>query len=86
MTFKTPSQISAFIKQAREVGLRSLIVADGLGWVGEWYELTGNASNGVIDPGRRNVFIAHTATARAAPRRSTDTATCRLKMLAQLKV
>ena len=48
-TSTAPPTISAFIKQAREVGLRSLIVADGLGWVGEWYELTGNASNGVID-------------------------------------
>lgn len=41
--------MSAFIKQAREVGLKSLIVADGLGWVGEWYELTGDASDGVVD-------------------------------------
>lgn len=40
---------SAFIKQAEEVGLESLIVADGLGWVGEWYELTGEASDGVVD-------------------------------------
>ncbi len=40
---------SAFIKQADEVGLESLIIADGLGWVGEWYELTGDASNYVID-------------------------------------
>jgi branched-chain amino acid transport system substrate-binding protein len=44
-----PPVISAFIKQAREVGVNSLIVADGLGWVGEWYELTGNASNGIVD-------------------------------------
>ena len=41
--------ISAFVKQAREVGLRTLTVADGLGWVGEWYELTGDASDKVID-------------------------------------
>jgi branched-chain amino acid transport system substrate-binding protein len=40
---------SAFIKQADEVGLESLIVADGLGWVGEWYELTGASSNYVLD-------------------------------------
>ena len=40
---------SAFIKQADEVGLESLIIADGLGWVGEWYELTGDSSNYVID-------------------------------------
>jgi branched-chain amino acid transport system substrate-binding protein len=40
---------SAFIKQADEVGLESLIIADGLGWVGEWYDLTGSASNYVLD-------------------------------------
>jgi branched-chain amino acid transport system substrate-binding protein len=41
--------ISAFIKQADEVGLESLIIADGLGWVGDWYNLTGESSNYVID-------------------------------------
>jgi branched-chain amino acid transport system substrate-binding protein len=41
--------MSAFIKQADEVGLESLIIADGLGWVGEWYDLTGSSSNYVID-------------------------------------
>jgi branched-chain amino acid transport system substrate-binding protein len=41
--------ISAFIKQADEVGLESLIIADGLGWVGEWYDLTGDSSNYVLD-------------------------------------
>ncbi len=40
---------SAFVTQAREVGLNSLIVADGLGWVGEWYDMTGEASNYVLD-------------------------------------
>jgi branched-chain amino acid transport system substrate-binding protein len=40
---------SAFIKQADEVGLESLIIADGLGWVGEWYDLTGSSSNYVLD-------------------------------------
>jgi branched-chain amino acid transport system substrate-binding protein len=39
----------AMIKQAREVGIDSLIVADGLGWVGEWYNMTGDASDYVID-------------------------------------
>ncbi len=39
----------AMIKQTQEVGLQSLIIADGLGWVGEWYSLTGDASNYVID-------------------------------------
>jgi branched-chain amino acid transport system substrate-binding protein len=41
--------MSAFIKQADEVGLQGLIIADGLGWVGEWYDLTGSSSNYVLD-------------------------------------
>ena len=40
---------AAFIKQAREVGLESFIIADGLGWAGEWYELTGEDSDYVLD-------------------------------------
>ncbi len=44
-----PPSVSAFIKQSREVGLKSLILSDGLGWVGEWYNLTGDASNFVLD-------------------------------------
>ena len=39
----------AMIKQAREVGVESLIIADGLGWVGEWYDMAGDASDYVID-------------------------------------
>jgi branched-chain amino acid transport system substrate-binding protein len=41
--------ISSFVKQAREVGLPGLVVAHGLGWVGEWYTLTGAASDGIVD-------------------------------------
>jgi branched-chain amino acid transport system substrate-binding protein len=48
-TSTAPPSLSAFIKQADEVGLTSLIIADGLGWVGEWYELTGDSSNYVLD-------------------------------------
>lgn len=48
-TATAPPAVSAFIKQAREVGLDALIVADGLGWVGEWYKLTGPASDLVVD-------------------------------------
>jgi branched-chain amino acid transport system substrate-binding protein len=40
---------AALIKQSREVELPALIVADGLGWIGEWYELTGDASDFVLD-------------------------------------
>src|SRR5215469_2699080 len=48
-TSTAPSSLSSFIKQTREVGLQSLIIADGLGWVGEWYSLTGDASDYVLD-------------------------------------
>lgn len=48
-TSTAPPSLSAFIKQADEVELQSLIIADGLGWVGEWYKLTGKSSNYVID-------------------------------------
>jgi branched-chain amino acid transport system substrate-binding protein len=41
--------ISALIKQSDEIGLKSIIVADGLGWTGDWYKMTGNASNYVLD-------------------------------------
>lgn len=41
--------ISAFVKQAEEMGLKSLIIADGLGWNEGWYSLTGSASDYVLD-------------------------------------
>jgi branched-chain amino acid transport system substrate-binding protein len=41
--------MSAFIKQSQEVGLKAMIVADGLGWIGDWYKLTGPASDYVLD-------------------------------------
>jgi branched-chain amino acid transport system substrate-binding protein len=40
---------TSFIKQAGEVGIEALIVCDGLGWLGEWYDLTGPASDFVLD-------------------------------------
>jgi branched-chain amino acid transport system substrate-binding protein len=48
-TMSDPPSISSFIKQSNELGLKSFMVSDGLGWVGEWYKLTGAASNGVLD-------------------------------------
>ncbi len=45
----SPPSWAAFIKQAQEVGVQSVIIADGLGWVGEWYEMTGESSNYVLD-------------------------------------
>ncbi len=39
----------ALVKQIDEVGLKSLIIAAGLGWTSNWYELTGSSSNYVLD-------------------------------------
>jgi branched-chain amino acid transport system substrate-binding protein len=38
-----------FRETGREVGLESVIIADGLGWMGDWYKMAGPASNGVLD-------------------------------------
>ncbi len=48
-TVATAPSFAAFITQAQEVGIQSVIIADGLGWIGEWYEMTGDASNYVLD-------------------------------------
>lgn len=48
-TSTSPSAITAFVKQGTEVGLKSVIVASGLGWIGDWYKMTGPASNYVLD-------------------------------------
>ncbi len=48
-TSTVPSSFSALVKQAREVGLKSMVIADGLGWMGEWYDLAGSASDYVLD-------------------------------------
>ncbi|MFW6115806.1 MAG: ABC transporter substrate-binding protein [Chloroflexota bacterium] len=47
-TTSMPS-FAAFINQADEIGLQALIIADGLGWGGEWYHLTGDSSDYVVD-------------------------------------
>lgn len=48
-TSTAAASISAFIKAYGESGLKSLVVADGLGWFGDWYKMTGTASDGVLD-------------------------------------
>lgn len=48
-TMSDPAGVSSFIKQSKEVGLKSFVVSDGLGWVGEWYKLTGDSSDYVLD-------------------------------------
>ena len=37
------------IKQSKEVGLRTPMICDGLGWTGEWYSLTGSSSDYIVD-------------------------------------
>ena len=49
ITNTAAASVSAYIKQAREVGLKALPIVDGLGWVGNWYELTGRSSDGIVD-------------------------------------
>lgn len=48
-TMSDVNAATAFIKQADEVGLDALVICDGLGWLSEWYELTGASSDYVID-------------------------------------
>lgn len=48
-TSTASESLAAFIKQADAAGLKALIVADGMGWIGNWHELTGSSSNYVID-------------------------------------
>ena len=48
-TSASPPNTSALVKQADEIGLKSLMIVDGLGWIGDWYKLMGNASNYVLD-------------------------------------
>ena len=47
-TSTSPPQITSLIKQADEIGLESLIIADGLGWV-DFCSLTGSSANMVMD-------------------------------------
>jgi branched-chain amino acid transport system substrate-binding protein len=48
-TAAAPPAISSLVKQADEIGLESVLIADALGWVGEWYDLTGASSDYVLD-------------------------------------
>lgn len=48
-TSTAAASISAFIKASQDAGLSSLIIADGLGWFGDWYKMTGSASDFVLD-------------------------------------
>lgn len=48
-TSTAAASITAFIKASQDAGVKSLIVADGLGWFGDWYKMTGAASDYVLD-------------------------------------
>jgi branched-chain amino acid transport system substrate-binding protein len=48
-TMSSMPSFAAFINEAHESGLESLIIADGLGWTGDWYRMTGSASDYVLD-------------------------------------
>ena len=48
-TMSSMPSFAAFINEAHEIGLESLIIADGLGWAGDWYRMTGKASDYVLD-------------------------------------
>lgn len=48
-SISAPPSAAAFIKQFKEIGLDSLLVSDGLGDIGEWHQMTGKASNGILD-------------------------------------
>lgn len=41
--------VSALINQADQVGLDSVMIADGLGWIGDWYSNVGDSGDYVLD-------------------------------------
>lgn len=48
-TSTIPASIASFLKAVDDSGIKSLVVADGLGWIGDWYKLSGSASDYVVD-------------------------------------
>jgi branched-chain amino acid transport system substrate-binding protein len=44
-----PVPTTACVKQIGEVGLKALVIADGLAYFGDWYKLTGAGSDGALD-------------------------------------
>ena len=48
-TTTIPASISSFLKAIDDSGIKALVVADGLGWIGDWYKLSGSASDYVVD-------------------------------------
>lgn len=48
-TSASPPFMTSFVKQCSEVGLKSVVVASGIGWIGDWYKMTGKGSDYVLD-------------------------------------
>jgi branched-chain amino acid transport system substrate-binding protein len=48
-TTTIPASIASFLKGIDDAGIKALVVADGLGWIGDWYKLSGSASDYVVD-------------------------------------
>jgi branched-chain amino acid transport system substrate-binding protein len=59
-----PAPVTACVKQASEIGLKAMIVADGLAYIGDWYKLTGATSDGVLDMQPQYVTPAQKAWAK----------------------
>ena len=76
-TSTIPASIASFLKAVDDSGIKGLVVADGLGWIGDWYKLSGSASNYVVDQipqfaserprSSRPTTRPSTATSRARP-------------------
>lgn len=48
-TCADPAAVSSFCKQADELKVPALRIIDGLGWFGDWYQLTGDSADNVLD-------------------------------------
>lgn len=48
MTSTGSVSVTNFVKQLRSQRLKALLIGHGLGWFGEWYEMTGDASDHVL--------------------------------------
>ncbi len=48
-TTTVPASVSSLVKQIDDSGVKAVVVADGLGWMGDWYKLTGVSSDYVLD-------------------------------------
>jgi branched-chain amino acid transport system substrate-binding protein len=49
ISMSAPAVATGIIKQVKEVGLKGLVISHGLGWIGEWYQMTGDAGDYILD-------------------------------------